>query len=359
MSVDSDKSCMVLSPRDSRTSGLFQTAEERDDIPGVGDDSILEMLSCSKFSDLETWLCMPSTLLPRALESTRPSSCSNSSSSASSNPSNTSDSRLSTASENGETDTPHRPPEGGAMFLTPALGKNSPFLATPLAPILSSTPRSPSPVTMAMTSATSAGDSASASGVSVRKRRRLAASPGGLHWNSTGAVQRDFTVTPDPSPVSSPGPGGSAGVRSLPTGGEAVGESPEDGSVRGDRQALRKTISVDDRWLQPSGRELQSRLLGRLERGKKKLRNLHVSVPDPTGSIQIQPPWSSPLEVESSPRQLATSPAWSHFGLGVRLASLPLVQISSTLDCGAYPQPPSLSPQLHVQASAPSSMSKP
>ncbi|XP_058848289.1 ankyrin repeat and fibronectin type-III domain-containing protein 1 isoform X2 [Acipenser ruthenus] len=33
------------------------------------DDSVLEMLSCAKFSDLEAWLCMPSTLLPRALES--------------------------------------------------------------------------------------------------------------------------------------------------------------------------------------------------------------------------------------------------------------------------------------------------
>lgn len=31
--------------------------------------SVLEMLSCAKFSDLEAWLCMPSTLLPRALES--------------------------------------------------------------------------------------------------------------------------------------------------------------------------------------------------------------------------------------------------------------------------------------------------
>ncbi|CDQ80856.1 unnamed protein product [Oncorhynchus mykiss] len=97
MSLDSDKVCGLLS-RDSRTSCVFQAADEKDDIPGVGEDSVLEMLSYSKFSDLETWLCMPSTLLPRALESTRSTSSSGSTSTA----------HLSTCSETGETDTPHR-----------------------------------------------------------------------------------------------------------------------------------------------------------------------------------------------------------------------------------------------------------
>lgn len=63
-----------------------------------------------------------------------------------------------------------RPLDREAMFLTPALGREIPFLATPLAPILSSTPCNITPQV----------------GVSVRKRRRLAASPGGLHWTSTG-----------------------------------------------------------------------------------------------------------------------------------------------------------------------------
>lgn len=43
-----------------------------------------------------------------------------------------------------------------------------------------------------------------------------------------------------------------------------------------DRAALRKTISVDDCLLQQTPRE-HHRLLSRLERGKKKLRNIHVS----------------------------------------------------------------------------------
>ncbi|KAK5880706.1 hypothetical protein CesoFtcFv8_021586 [Champsocephalus esox] len=78
MSLDSDNSCVLLSSRGSRTSCVFQNEDEKDDIPGVGEESVLEMLSCSKFSDLETWLCMPSSLLlPRHLDS----ACSSSSSS--------------------------------------------------------------------------------------------------------------------------------------------------------------------------------------------------------------------------------------------------------------------------------------
>ncbi|CAB1338557.1 unnamed protein product, partial [Coregonus sp. 'balchen'] len=190
MSLDSDKACGMLS-QNSTTSCVFQAADEKDD-----------MLSYSKFSVLETWLCMPSTLLPGALESTTSTSTvypstllpgalesTNSTSSAS-----TSTARLSTCSETGETDTPHRPLERETMFLTPALGWETLFLATPLAPILSSTPCNMTPVTSAMTSVTSSGDSASQGRVSVRKRRRLAASPRGLQWNSTGRGTVDLKV---------------------------------------------------------------------------------------------------------------------------------------------------------------------
>ncbi|TMS01742.1 hypothetical protein E3U43_017806, partial [Larimichthys crocea] len=187
MSVDSDNSCVLLSSRDSRTSCIFQTADEKDDIPGVGEESVLEMLSYSKFSDLETWLCMPSSLLlPRALDSTRTSSFSSNSSSShasnhssppisssSSSSSPAFNSRRSTCSEPGEGDTPSRSSERECTFLTPALVKEMPFLATSLLPILSSTPAA-----TVLSPATSAGDSASQSRVSIRKRRRLAASPG-------------------------------------------------------------------------------------------------------------------------------------------------------------------------------------
>ncbi|XP_042364093.1 cell wall integrity and stress response component 1-like [Plectropomus leopardus] len=221
MSVDSDNSCVLLSSRDSRTSCVFQNEDEKDDIPGVGEESVLEMLSYSKFSNLETWLCMPSSLLlPRTLDSTRTSSSSSSSShtsnhscnsqpvSSSSSSSPASNSRHSTCSDPGEMDTPLRSSQRDSTFLGPALEKEMPFLATSLLPILSSTP--------AAAAALSAGDSTSSSGVSIRKRRRLAASPGGLHWNSAGSVQRDFW-SPDPSPVSGgkrtgAGGGGGGGV---------------------------------------------------------------------------------------------------------------------------------------------------
>ncbi|XP_042252669.1 uncharacterized protein ankfn1 isoform X3 [Thunnus maccoyii] len=307
MSVDSDNSCVLLSSRDSRTSCVFQTADEKDDIPGVGEESVLEMLSYSKFSDLETWLCMPSSLLlPRSLDSTRTSSSSSSSSSSICNASNrssnsppissssspASNSRRSTCSEPGESSTPLRPSDREATFLTPALGKETPFLVTPLLPILSSTPVAAAAAAAAasaaaLTSGMSSGDSASHGGVNIRKRRRLAASPGGLHWNSAGSVQRDFW-SPDLSPVSGRstaagrgrggrgggggGGGGGAGARSLPLtegGGASAARA-------GERAVLRKTVSVDDRLLQPAGAEQrQLRLLSRLERGRKKLRNIH------------------------------------------------------------------------------------
>uniref|UniRef100_A0A3B4USR1 Ankyrin repeat and fibronectin type III domain containing 1 n=1 Tax=Seriola dumerili TaxID=41447 RepID=A0A3B4USR1_SERDU len=281
MSVDSDNSCVLLSSRDARTSCVFQTADEKDDLPGVGEESVLEMLSYSKFSDLETWLCMPSSLLlPRALESTRTSSSSSSTSSSShasnrssnsppisSSSSPASNSRRSTCSEPGEADMLLRSSEKESTFLSPALGREMPFLATPLLPILSSTPTA-----AVLSSGTSAGDSASQTGVSIRKRRRLAASPGGLHWNSAGSVQREFW-SPDLSPVSGGNSAaGGGGARSLPlvkVGGASL-------VCNSERMALRKTVSVDDRLLQPAGGEQQHlRLLSRLERGKKKLRNIH------------------------------------------------------------------------------------
>lgn len=71
--------------------------------------------------------------------------------------------------------------EKESSFLTPALGKEMPFLATPLVPALSSTPAA-----ALLASDVSSADSTPQSTVSIRKRRRLAASPGGLHWTSTG-----------------------------------------------------------------------------------------------------------------------------------------------------------------------------
>ncbi|XP_038590885.1 uncharacterized protein LOC119915425 isoform X2 [Micropterus salmoides] len=135
MSVDSDNACVLLSPRDSRSSCVFRTADEKDDLPEVGEESVLEMLSYSKFSDLETWLCMPSSLLlPRALDSTRTTSSSSSSSSHTSNHSSNSppissssspasNSRRSTCSESGEADTPLRSPGGGLHLPHPRAGE--------------------------------------------------------------------------------------------------------------------------------------------------------------------------------------------------------------------------------------------
>lgn len=76
---------------------------------------------------------------------------------------------------------PNRSSERESSFLTPALGKEMPFLATALVPALSSTPAA-----ALLASDTSSADYAPQSSVSIRKRRRLAASPGGLHWTSTG-----------------------------------------------------------------------------------------------------------------------------------------------------------------------------
>uniref|UniRef100_G3P6Y3 Uncharacterized protein n=2 Tax=Gasterosteus aculeatus TaxID=69293 RepID=G3P6Y3_GASAC len=156
MSLDSD--CVLLSLRSSRTSCVLQSEDEKDDPPGAGEESVLEMLSCSKFSGLETWLCMPSSLLlPSGPDLTPTSSSSHASnqptSSASSSSSSASNCRRSTCSDPGET---LRSWDGDSSLPPPAL-----------LPV-SSTPAGQS----------SSPPSSSSAGGGIRKRRRLAASPG-------------------------------------------------------------------------------------------------------------------------------------------------------------------------------------
>ncbi|XP_018616903.1 ankyrin repeat and fibronectin type-III domain-containing protein 1 isoform X2 [Scleropages formosus] len=194
---------------------------------------VLEMLSYSKFTDLETWLCMPSTLLPRSLESL----CATSQSL--------------TPSETADAEKKPRPPEGDTPFLSPPT----------MAPQSS---RSPSPIPMGSPVPSSLDSSGSSvqGGVSVRKRRRLAASPGGLRWNSSGLLQRDYdTAETLPAPGAKRSPGSDT---SLHTG------------LLGDlqRATLTKSVSVDDRLFQKQHKE-SHKLLTRLERGKNKLRNIH------------------------------------------------------------------------------------
>ncbi|KAF6730784.1 hypothetical protein FQA47_003065 [Oryzias melastigma] len=261
MSVNSDNSCVLLSAKDARTSCIFPPADEKDDIPKVGDDSVLEMLSYSKFSDLETWLCMPSDLLlPRTLDSNLTSSPTLSSShisihssylSAMSSPSPASSLRLSTCSEPGDT-------EKLFSLLSSSVGKEEMFLSTPYLPILSSTPAAVSE----QSSKSSAANSSSQSSVNVKKRRRLAASPGGLHWNSAGSLQRDFSSA-DPLPseagVGAKGPG--CKIRAVPIRGVG-GATPE---WAGEKGVLTKSVSCDG---------AQLKLLSRLDRGCRKLRGI-------------------------------------------------------------------------------------
>ncbi|XP_077594883.1 ankyrin repeat and fibronectin type-III domain-containing protein 1 isoform X1 [Stigmatopora nigra] len=246
MSMDSEYPCCLISSRDSRTSCVFPAADEKDDIQSVGEESVLEMLTCSKFADLETWLCMPSALLlPRLLDPTRSSS----------SLSLASNHRHSTCSDAGRDES--RTPERSAAFLAPALGKESPFLATPLLPILSSTPHA------------AAAALVSPGAVSIRKRRRLAASPGGLHL-STGSLHQHFW-SPDPDEEQEDGP-----VGQLTRSQHLTKGSGSSRSWTGERATLRKTLSVDDRLLQQSSAEQRHlKLLTRLERGRKKLRNIH------------------------------------------------------------------------------------
>ncbi|KAI1896633.1 hypothetical protein AGOR_G00096780 [Albula goreensis] len=248
MSMEADKNCSLVS-QEPRASCVFEAAAEREEIPGMGEDSVLEMLSYSKFTDLETWLCMPSTLLPRSVESPRAVSppqghC-----------------------EAADVENQSSPLDNEALFLAPPLEKDL-LCSTPsqMAPgssePLSLEPLSlVSPVFSASTAHKTSGES-TPGGVSVRKSRRLAASPGGLHWNSAGALQREYDRA-ELSPVLEP-------KRS------SIGDSNSHATVWGDscKAALRKSISVDDRLFQQPHKE-QHKLLSRLERGKNKLRNIH------------------------------------------------------------------------------------
>ncbi|KAI4878931.1 hypothetical protein NFI96_017667 [Prochilodus magdalenae] len=241
MSYESEKTCLLI-PQESRASCVFHTADEKDEIPGMGEDSVLEMLSYSKFTDLETWLCMPSTLLPRSLEST----CSTS--------------PRSSSSDSGDTDT--RPLERESIYSNHSQEKERCLL--PPSPILPVTGPPPSPVALRTTSTPALKPSRDScqGGVSLRKRRRLAASPGGLHWNASGSVLRDYDR------------GEAACVSQVKRIPKSVDSERPRAELWGERVTLRKTVSVDDTFLQQTPRE-HHRLLSRLERGKKKLRNIH------------------------------------------------------------------------------------
>ncbi|XP_051522897.1 ankyrin repeat and fibronectin type-III domain-containing protein 1-like [Myxocyprinus asiaticus] len=242
MSYKSEKTCL-LAPQECRTSCGFHTADAKFEIPGLGEDSVLEMLSYSKFSDLETWLCMPSTLLPRS----RDSVCSMSPPSHESNTVNT--------------DKESRPMEKESIHLSQCQERRTHVLPpSPLLPA-SASPQSSAPLRTTSAPLPKPTRDSCQGGVSVRKRRRLAASPGGLHWDASGSVLRDRGETLSLSEV-----------KHFPRSVDS--ESPIPGLWR-ERAALRKTVSVDDRFLQQTPQE-HHRLLSRLERGKKKLRNIHT-----------------------------------------------------------------------------------
>ncbi|XP_067286236.1 ankyrin repeat and fibronectin type-III domain-containing protein 1 isoform X2 [Pseudorasbora parva] len=241
MSCETEKSCL-LAPQELQTPYGCHTANEKYEIPGMGEDSVLEMLSYSKFSDLETWLCMPSNLLPRS----RDSVCS----------------MLppSPENDNGDTYKETRPPENESSHMSQCQERKTHLLPpSPLLPV-SASPHSSSPLRTTSTPLPKPTGDSCHGGVSVRKRRRLAASPGGLHWDASGSVLRDH----DRGETSS-----LSEVKRFPRNSES--RVPEPWS---DRVALRKTISVDDRLLQQTPSE-HHRLLSRLERGKKKLRNIN------------------------------------------------------------------------------------
>ncbi|XP_057214053.1 ankyrin repeat and fibronectin type-III domain-containing protein 1 isoform X2 [Triplophysa rosa] len=243
MSYEMEKACL-LAPQESRTSCGFHAANEKYEIPGMGEDSVLEMLSYSKFTDLETWLCMPSTLLPRS----RDSFCSML--------------QLSRDSDTGDTDNESRPLEKESIHLSQCQERKTHHSPpSSILPVSASPQSTEPPRTTSIPLPKPTRDSCQG-GVSVRKRRRLAASPGGLHWDASGSVLRDH----DRGETSS-----LSEVKPFPRTVDSERPVPE---LWRDRAALRKTISVDDRLLQQTPRE-HHRLLSRLERGKKKLRNIH------------------------------------------------------------------------------------
>ncbi len=86
----------------------------------------------------------------------------------------------------------------------------------------------------------------------------------GVCFSLSGSVLRDHDRG-ETSPLSE--------VKRFPRSVDSESRVPEPWR---DRVSLRKTISVDDRLLQQTPRE-HHRLLSRIERGKKKLRNINVS----------------------------------------------------------------------------------
>uniref|UniRef100_A0A8C2AHM4 Ankyrin repeat and fibronectin type III domain containing 1 n=1 Tax=Cyprinus carpio TaxID=7962 RepID=A0A8C2AHM4_CYPCA len=232
MSYETENTCL-LAPQESQTPCGCHKYE----IPGMGEDSVLEMLSYSKFSDLETWLCMPSTMVPRSRDSVcflPPPSHENGT---------------------GDTDKESRPLENESIHLSQCQERE-----THLLPV-SASPKSSSPMRTTSTPLPKPTRDSCQGGMSVKKRRRLAASPGGLHWDASGSVLRDHERGETSSLLE---------VKRFPRCVDSQSHVPEPWS---ERVPLRKTISVDDRLLQQTPRE-HHRLLSRIERGKKKLRNI-------------------------------------------------------------------------------------
>ncbi|XP_049614565.1 ankyrin repeat and fibronectin type-III domain-containing protein 1 isoform X2 [Syngnathus scovelli] len=239
MSVDSESPRPLSSLRDSRMSFVFRAADDKDDddVQAAGEESVLEMLSCSKLSDLETWLCMPSSLLlPRLLDSARAPSPSSAhrlpqradglisaAIAATIFPRKQKGSceRRSWRSRSYSVLDASRTAERAA-----ATGQETPYPMSP--PVLSST---------------------SAAAVSIGKRRRLAAGPGGLRWKSAGSL-----LSSEPDEEEEDGPAQAVRGRRVARGGTA------------ERAAVRKTLSADERLLRPAGTE---------RRHLKLLRNIH------------------------------------------------------------------------------------
>ncbi|XP_062387147.1 ankyrin repeat and fibronectin type-III domain-containing protein 1 [Sardina pilchardus] len=178
---------------------------------------------------------------------------------------------FSALSSEGETeadrDPENRPSDGESI--SPTRPSERSTSASPLSPVSPALSRRSMPLTSTPASAdapapTATSDLSRASTqarTSGRKRRRLAASPGGLHWDATGAVLRERSE-----------------VRSSCVQRPAASTDPSsppslDASAR-HNLSVRKTVSVDDRLLHTPPAE-QQRILSRIDKGKKKLRNIH------------------------------------------------------------------------------------
>ncbi len=80
----------------------------------------------------------------------------------------------------------HRPLENESIHLSQCQErKTHQLLPSPLLPV-SASPQSSSPLRTTSTPLPKPTRDSCQGGVSVRKRRRLAASPGGLHWDASG-----------------------------------------------------------------------------------------------------------------------------------------------------------------------------